>query len=206
MLSPQPIVAYDLTCLLIKIFHNNDRWLHFDESGSTVSKKKNKKKADDQSPDRGMSVTSVTIGVVIVIMFFGWGAMASSYAQSNPSNMEDLELTTIGGGIIGGILFIVAGIVWFFINAFAQIPNILDVFAYCFRQQIGIPICTVIVAILAVLGGFGLKMAEGHLDDPYRKQRESRDDVRERIGMPGGSQPGRRKKKKAKRKRQPRDE
>lgn len=161
---------------------------------------KSNKKTDKEGGSQ-FSITTVTIGVVIVIAIFGWGAMASAYAQSGHFTLDDGGVGEVSAAA-GGIWFMIGGLVWFFWNIFAQIPNFVDVLKYSLNNQLSLLFGIALLEILAIAGGFGLKFAEGHLEDPYRKQRESRDDVRERVGI-GAAGSDRPKKKKAKRRRPP---
>ena len=160
----------------------------------------NRKKKSDQKSESGFSITTITIGVVVIIAVFGWGAMATAYAQSGGKTLDE-GIAALGPASGRGLLFLITAFVWFFWNLFVQIPNALDVISYCFRSQPSIPIGILVIEILAITGGFGLKFAEGHLEDPYRKARESREGVRDGVGIGNEPSSPRLKKQKAKRNR-----
>lgn len=118
-------------------------------------------------PEEERSVWWVVGMVMLTIAGFGWAFMAAGYAHGEQGWRE--------GGVAASQLLPsihhARQRAWsdFLRNACIQIPNCPAVFSYSFQHQIWLPILIVVLEVLAVAGGFGMKHLETALAEPRRR-------------------------------------
>lgn len=120
----------------------------------------------------GMSVRNVTILVMIVVLYFGWGTAAVRYRQSKelwrPGGEEIQELSTQRLTRSRGVAAMGASLVGFTLNSVQQVPRVFSVAAYTFRRQIQIPILVVLIEGLVAGGGYAMWRMEQHMEKTKR--------------------------------------
>lgn len=117
------------------------------------------------------SVSSVVIGIVLVIAVLGWGCLATAFDGARP-----LADSTASGSLRGGrgLGFLIRGLIVVGVTSVKQLPNFFAVISWNLRHRIWLVLGIIVLEACAILFGVGLKMMEGHVSDPYKKLRAKR--------------------------------
>lgn len=141
-----------------------------------------KKEATKDKNDK--SVTSVVIGLIIVILITGWGCMATSYEAAQAASLSEAQENGDIPTRAGALFSLMRSLVVFANTAIDQIPNMFGVIGWHLQNRIWLPIATLLIAGGAIFFGFGLKMMEGVAEDPYQKHRAKRAKRSSETGPP----------------------
>jgi len=139
-----------------------------------MAKKRSQSQNNNEAePSRGLSITNVVIGMVVVIALFGWGSLACSYDAAHAEFVVDetMQRAPRRGAAIRLLILSVAKFVG---TSITRIPDCFSVIGWHLQNRIWLPILILSLMGVAVLSGFGLKAMEGVADDPYKKLRDQR--------------------------------
>jgi predicted ABC-type sugar transport system permease subunit len=126
------------------------------------------------SRSEGLSVRTVTIGVMLVIALFGWGFAATAYAHSleqwDPTVARTgSNLPVSAGG--AGLIMMLHAVLDLCKNSIVQIPSVFQVLRFTFSEWIALPISIAIVEGLAAAAGFKLASVEREMAKTSRRKR-----------------------------------
>ena len=114
---------------------------------------------------------------MLLIKWFRMGRLAGSYSgandpktivgRMNDSSDDDFRIrrrpSVIGVAIAAAYLFVTTSL--------EQLPNFPTVISWHFSNRLWLPMLIVVLEVLALAGGFGLKSLEKHLAQPYKRRR-----------------------------------
>ena len=120
--------------------------------------------SDDSEPT--LNITVVTALLVGLCLAIGWLLLANAYAADAP-DFGNRRRVGAGGAFIVMTLSALK-------NGVMAIPEFPAVLGHAFREERALLAVAVLLPLLALGGGVGLKMAEGFADDPYAKHRRRR--------------------------------
>lgn len=124
-----------------------------------------KKKRKDKS------ITWIVAGVMIVVAVFGWGCLASAYAGAHAPVVDDddevgMPRMRVGRG--AAIVMAFVAILTFLYHSISEIPNLPWVIGWSLSNRFGLVLGILLVELLVIGGGLGLKSLEKKLAEPYR--------------------------------------
>ena len=146
--------------------------------------------ARELEPDE-KSITWVVIAMAIVILLFGWGILANSYATAMELQNIDPDNPPMPSG--RGRSALVRSLVIFTIHSFREVPRFFTVIAWNLQHRMWLFGLIALAEVATVAFGFGMKLFEGVADDPYKKLRARRESERSQNSA---STPKKKKKKK----------
>ena len=123
--------------------------------------------ADDQKND-GISVRTMTIGVMLVIAYICWGMAASDYLNLEPPSPDDGIV--IGRGRRFGLIAIVYVIGTFIANSL-HVHEAPGIISNVLRNERWILWAFVVLEVLAVGFGIWVKSMDTKLNQPKRRRK-----------------------------------
>ncbi len=119
--------------------------------------------------EKRQSVNWVIAMVMIVIAVVGWGFMAAGYAHHAGWQSSAADPLRRASRYTNK-----AAIAQFLIIAITQIPNAVDVVGFNVTHRIWLPLGIIVVELLALLGGYGMKQVEKSLNEPPARRKAGR--------------------------------
>lgn len=128
---------------------------------------------------RGLSITTITIFVGVVVAWLLWGVSCAMYRAAQPETAEgDIEVVVdvdkdhltpsrVRGA---GPAFIIAGVATFFIKTITMLPELPSVLAFLFRERLWFVV--VATGIIAGVIFFGVYMKRLELALASSKKRK----------------------------------
>ncbi len=116
----------------------------------------------------GKSIRWIVIASVILVAYLGWGFMAGSYAEN--SHVGGVIVVSTRGSLSGGSMMLSA-VFSFVATSVMELPNFFRVISWHFSNRIWLPIVFIILEVLVVAGGYGLKKLEEQLESPRNRRR-----------------------------------
>jgi hypothetical protein len=121
----------------------------------------------NQETEKQIPIIAVTAGVMLVVALFGWGFAAAGYAHHAEGWREEAPDLESSGGTFRGKRK--AAFADFVMNGVSQLPNFPAVVSYTFAEKMWLAVVIGVLEILALAGGFGLKLVESNLSQPPRR-------------------------------------
>lgn len=123
-----------------------------------------------EQTEQEKSIIWVIAMVVLLIAVFGWAFAAAGYAHSEQGwrsgGVQGAEQRrSISRGARRALFDFVA-------NAFAQIPNMPAVIGFTIKRRLWLAMTVVVLEIVALISGAGLKALEKRLSSPPRRRKK----------------------------------
>lgn len=120
------------------------------------------------------SISWIVAVSMVVVAIVGWGVLASSHVGAHAPLLSDGTFETSGEIVVPrrpGLALAIAGLIAFLWTALVQLPNFVSVISYHLTNRVWLPIAIIAVEVLVFCSGFGLKLLEKQLEQPYRTRR-----------------------------------
>ncbi|OAI57754.1 hypothetical protein AYO47_07655 [Planctomyces sp. SCGC AG-212-M04] len=134
---------------------------------------------------KGLSITTITACVGVMITWLLWGVACAMYGNARPEAVEGqievvVDVENESGmprpmstrGAAGA--FVVAGIATFFIKTVTMLPQLPAVLGYLFRERIGFVIVATAILAGVILLGLFMKRLELSLEGPKKKRKRKK--------------------------------
>jgi uncharacterized protein with PQ loop repeat len=139
----------------------------------------------EEGNSKGLSITTVTIIVAVVVTWLLWGVACAMYSNAHPAAVEghlEVVVDTSDNGLgptrMGtrgaSFAFVIAGISTFFLKTFQMLPQLPSVLGYLFRERIGFVIVANAILAGIILFGVFMKRLELQLEAPKTKRKKKR--------------------------------
>lgn len=127
-----------------------------------------------QDSDQGLSITTITICVAVVMTWLLWGVSCAMYEAAHPVvDVEEgsLDLRPHIGGRTNAPIFAVMGVITFVTKSFSLLPKFPEVIGFLFRERLWFIVVAAGILAGVVVFGIFLKRMELALEGAKKKKR-----------------------------------
>ena len=130
---------------------------------------------------KGLSITTITICVGVVVTWLLWGVACAMYSNARPEAVEgqievvvDMDAKDLNPRGVRGAApaFVFAGVATFFIKTLTMLPQLPAVLGYLFSERIGFVIAATVILCGVIFFGVFMKRMELALEGPKKRKKK----------------------------------
>lgn len=123
-------------------------------------------------PEDEKSLTWIVVAAALVVVVFGWGFLAGSYAGAHETALSEMSADEFRGLDARALARPRRSIIAAFVgNSLEQLPNMPTVISWHFANRMWLPMTIGIVMLGVIGGGLVLKKVEQNLAQPKHRRR-----------------------------------
>ncbi len=117
----------------------------------------------------GKSITWVVTMASITVAVIGWCMLATAYVGYTEGLNVPVPSGRVRVGRGSGILLLVGAVARMIWDGVTQIPNVFSVIKFAFQERLGVVIGIVVLEVLLIVGGLGMKKLERDMENERKR-------------------------------------